>query len=213
MCTKFSSVISFGLQSLLSADASFERPTTAEPENPRTSLVRNQFHSSQPPKIHISDYVDRLERYLNCSPECFIIAIALIRRYINHREDRGFLLMNVYTIHRLYAVACVVAAKMRDDIYFGMSYYGQVVGILPKKLLEMEITFFVDILAFDAGCTADLYFETLEFLAGASPFDIYSALSTSNVHTRRSSCFDQKASEGKQNVLESDDIVAVKRNE
>lgn len=175
-------LVAMGLEHLLEADKNCNQ---GRPALPSQSSHLLQFFSETVPRITVAEYCDRLEKYLKCSPECMIIALAYLRRYLASRESRPqlYIHFNAHTVHRLFALSCVVAAKMRDDIYFGMSYYCQVVGITHKKLLDMEITFFGALLDFDAGCTRDEYLRTLDWLQTCAPVDVHATLEQNGVHS------------------------------
>lgn len=76
--------------------------------------------------------------------------------------------LNRLTIHRLLSTALIIAAKMRDDTYYGLSYYAQVTGFDQHDVKEME-EHLLGLLHFDAGVQVAEYMATLsEMLAAHS---------------------------------------------
>lgn len=69
------------------------------------------FHGTRAPSLSIQQYIDRIFRYSNCSPSCFVIAHIYLDRFI-HRTN---LCLNSLNIHRLLITSVMVAAKFMDD--------------------------------------------------------------------------------------------------
>ena len=46
----------------------------------------SKFHSRKPPRITIPEYMIRIQKYTNCSPSCYLIALVYIDRVVqlNH---------------------------------------------------------------------------------------------------------------------------------
>jgi hypothetical protein len=96
------------------------------------------FHAFCNPHISVSDYVKRLGCYCQCSPECFIIAVIFLDRYL---AAAPYFRLSSRTAHRLIVTAVIVALKVVDDEYFRNSYYAHVGGIPVGELNRMELDF------------------------------------------------------------------------
>ena len=96
------------------------------------------FHTSRPPNISIRLYLKRLEDYMKCSEETYILALIYLDR-ITARENN--FIINSYCIHRLFLSGLVVAAKFFEDKYYKNSYYSRVGGITNSELNMLELQF------------------------------------------------------------------------
>lgn len=103
------------------------------------------FCAEREPGISVRKYVERIVNYMRCTPECFVFAMAYIRRAV----DAGFPI-HLRSIHRLLLTAVVVAVKTRDDHYYSMTYYAQVGGVTAADLNGMELKFLLDVIDFQA---------------------------------------------------------------
>jgi hypothetical protein len=110
------------------------------------------FRTDIEPAISVMAYVERTVAYMRCTPECFVFAAAYLRR----AADAGFPL-NLRTIHRIFITALVVAAKVRDDLYYSMSYYGQIGGVSARDLGRMELHFLLSVISFEANVSVQEY--------------------------------------------------------
>lgn len=72
------------------------------------------FHGVRSPAITIPKYLDRIYKYTNCSPACFVVGYVYIDRLI-HRHP-GSLVASL-NVHRLLVTSIMVAAKVLDDVY------------------------------------------------------------------------------------------------
>jgi hypothetical protein len=195
LCT----VVSSALLKLCATDQNKERPTGS-------TLM---FYAETVPKIEIRDYCTRLEKYMKCSPECFIIAVGFLKRFMERRDRREVPAqtpVSMHTIHRLYAVSLVIAAKMRDDIYYGMPYYAQVIGVPVKKLLDLELVFFSRILVFDASCPTAEYLSTVDWVTSCCPdFCPNEHMDKLNIHCRKDAklCSDPTLAQQEQKLSSS----------
>ena len=96
------------------------------------------FHTNRPPNISIRLYLKRLEEYMKCSEESFILALIYLDRIT--ARDRNFVI-NSYCIHRLFLSGLVIAAKFFEDKYYKNSYYARVGGISNPELNVLESQF------------------------------------------------------------------------
>ena len=103
---------------------------------------QSRFHSSRIPQISMWDYLHRIARYSHCSPECILITIIYLDRYV----ERTRIPLTFRNIHRLTITAVTVAAKLRDDVYYANSYYASIGGVTVQEMniLELELLTNID---------------------------------------------------------------------
>lgn len=71
------------------------------------------FHGVRSPNITILNYIQRIFKYTNCSPSCFVVGYIYIDRLLHKYPNSLLVSLNV---HRLLVTAVMVAAKMLDDV-------------------------------------------------------------------------------------------------
>ncbi|QCD77742.1 Cyclin PHO80-like [Vigna unguiculata] len=70
------------------------------------------FHGSKaPPNMTVTQYMERILKYSNCSPSCFVIAQIYMERFFH--KNGGYL--TSFNAHRLLITSIMVAAKFLDD--------------------------------------------------------------------------------------------------
>jgi hypothetical protein len=99
---------------------------------------RNKFSAQNVPGISLVQYLGRIDRYSQCSKECFVLALIYIDRII---QTNGNFLVNSYNIHRLLITAVMLAAKFFDDQYFNNTYYARVGGVDATEINQLEVEF------------------------------------------------------------------------
>ena len=124
------SVLSCILEQLFPLKESESLPTDV-------SLI-TMFHTERVPSISISQYLQRLATYTECSSEVLIQSIIHINRILHHRPSFK---INSLNIHRLLLTSLLCSAKFFDDLYYNNAYYARVGGIGNKELNELEIEF------------------------------------------------------------------------
>lgn len=72
----------------------------------------NVFHGVRAPSISIPKYLERLYKYTNCSPSCFVVGYVYIDRLLHRHPDSLVISLNV---HRLLVTCVMVASKILDD--------------------------------------------------------------------------------------------------
>ncbi|CAI7787595.1 unnamed protein product [Closterium sp. NIES-54] len=141
------------------------------------------FHGLRAPAITVEKYLERIFKYANCSPACFVVAYAYIDRILQEHDDMVITSLNV---HRLLITCIMVAAKFLDDSiqpphmvlmslcfakaisfstfftfssyrYFNNAYYAKVGGVTTAEMnrLEMELLFRMD---FRLNITTDVFY-------------------------------------------------------
>ncbi|KAH9531263.1 hypothetical protein CY35_19G029000 [Sphagnum magellanicum] len=96
------------------------------------------FHGFRAPTISIEKYLERIFKYANCSPSCFVVAYAYMDRFIRQQPGIPITSLNV---HRLLITSVMVAAKFLDDAYYNNAYYAKVGGVTTSEMNKLEIEF------------------------------------------------------------------------
>ncbi|KAL9234340.1 hypothetical protein vseg_009223 [Gypsophila vaccaria] len=96
------------------------------------------FHGLTPPTISIQCYLERIFKYANCSPSCFVVAYVYLDRFT---QTHPFLLLNSFNVHRLLITSVLVAAKFMDDLYYNNAYYAKIGGISTTEMNFLEVDF------------------------------------------------------------------------
>ncbi|KAJ1415437.1 Cyclin-like superfamily [Sesbania bispinosa] len=101
------------------------------------------FHGLTRPNISIQSYLERIFKYANCSPSCFIVAYVYLDRFTQRQPS---LPINSFNVHRLLITSVMVAAKFMDDMYYNNAYYAKVGGItkIEMNFLELDFLFGLD---------------------------------------------------------------------
>lgn len=79
----------------------------------RVGKSLNAFHGVRAPSISIGKYLERLYKYTNCSPSCFVVGYVYIDRLMHKHPDS---LVVSLSVHRLLITSVMVASKMLDDM-------------------------------------------------------------------------------------------------
>ncbi|EEF35864.1 cyclin-U4-1 [Ricinus communis] len=96
------------------------------------------FHGLTRPTISIQNYLERIFKYANCSPSCFIVAYVYLDRFAQRQPS---LPLNSFNVHRLLITSVMVAAKFMDDMYYNNAYYAKVGGISTIEMNYLEVDF------------------------------------------------------------------------
>ncbi|KAL0007522.1 cyclin-U4-1 [Quercus lobata] len=96
------------------------------------------FHGLSRPTISIQSYLERIFKYANCSPSCYIVAYVYLDRFA---QSQPALPVNSFNVHRLLITSVMVAAKFMDDIYYNNAYYAKVGGISTIEMNFLEVDF------------------------------------------------------------------------
>ncbi|CAJ1956362.1 unnamed protein product [Sphenostylis stenocarpa] len=103
----------------------------------------NTFHGVRAPSISIPRYLERIYKYTNCSPSCFVVGYVYIDRLTHRHPDS---LVTSLNVHRLLVTSVMVASKMLDDEHYNNAVYARVGGVSNAELnkLELELLFLLD---------------------------------------------------------------------
>lgn len=100
------------------------------------------FHGQRVPGLSIELYAERIFKYAECSPSCFVLALIYMERYL----QQPHVYMTSHSVHRLLITSVVVAAKFTDDAFFNNAFYARVGGITTIEMnrLELDLLFNLD---------------------------------------------------------------------
>ncbi|XP_010518078.1 PREDICTED: cyclin-U4-1-like [Camelina sativa] len=118
------------------------------------------FHGLSRPTITIQSYLERIFKYANCSPSCFVVAYVYLDRF-THRQPS--LPINSFNVHRLLITSVMVAAKFLDDLYYNNAYYAKVGGISTKEMNFLELDFLFG-LGFELNVTPNTFHAYFTYL-------------------------------------------------
>ncbi|XP_043725423.1 cyclin-U4-1-like [Telopea speciosissima] len=96
------------------------------------------FHGLTRPTISLQSYLERIFKYANCSPSCFVIAYVYLDRF---GQRQPLVPINSFNVHRLHITSVMVAAKFMDDMYYNNAYYAKVGGISITEMNFLEVDF------------------------------------------------------------------------
>lgn len=96
------------------------------------------FHGLTRPTISIQSYLERIFKYANCSPSCFVVAYVYLDRFT---QSQPLLPINSYNVHRLLITSVMISAKFMDDMYYNNAYYAKIGGISITEMNFLEVDF------------------------------------------------------------------------
>ena len=99
-------------------------------------LLRN-FDSPTEPSIGLGRYLHRLTKYLKCTKESYVLALAYLERLTRTVQ----LEITPLNEHRLILVGVRVASKFLNDVHFDNKYYAEIGGISVTELNFLELAF------------------------------------------------------------------------
>ncbi|XP_038900591.1 cyclin-U4-1-like [Benincasa hispida] len=98
------------------------------------------FYGLSRPSISIKSYLERIFKYANCSPSCFVVAYVYLHRFLHNQPSFS---IDSFNVHRLLITSVLLSAKFLDDLYYNNAYYAKVGGIstMEMNLLELDFLF------------------------------------------------------------------------
>eukprot|EP01062_Namystynia_karyoxenos_P049685 TRINITY_DN3813_c0_g5_i1.p1 TRINITY_DN3813_c0_g5~~TRINITY_DN3813_c0_g5_i1.p1 ORF type:complete len:214 (+),score=35.47 TRINITY_DN3813_c0_g5_i1:123-764(+) len=97
--------------------------------------VRTLFDGAAAAPMSVPDYMIRLIKHGHCSKEVMLHAALLVRRLVLNARLR----LTSRNVHRVLLAAFVVAAKLRDDLFYSNTYYARIGGVPVPELLRLEL--------------------------------------------------------------------------
>ncbi|XP_015697168.2 cyclin-P4-1 [Oryza brachyantha] len=107
------------------------------------------FHGLTKPAISVGGYLERIFRFANCSPSCYVVAYIYLDRFLRRRPA---LAVDSFNVHRLLITSVLTAVKFVDDICYNNAYFARVGGISLMEMNYLEVDFLFGI-AFDLNVT------------------------------------------------------------
>ncbi|XP_049399741.1 cyclin-P3-1 [Solanum stenotomum] len=95
------------------------------------------FHGTRAPVLTVQQYIERIFKYSNCSPSCFVVAYIYLERFLNLTHC----LLTSLNVHRLLITSIMLAVKFVDDDCYNNAYYAKVGGITTTELNKLEMKF------------------------------------------------------------------------
>ncbi|XP_057869226.1 cyclin-U2-1 [Cryptomeria japonica] len=145
------------------------------------------FSAMQIPAMSLHKYLERMFKYVRCSPSAFVVAYAYIDRLILSNPNFRLTSLN---IHRLTITTVMVATKFLDDLHYNNDYFAKVGGLTLREMniLEVEFLFMlrfrlqVTVSVFESYCS---HFKREVSLGGGFQIE-RTILSLSNNETKKS---------------------------
>ncbi|KAF0930105.1 hypothetical protein E2562_030280 [Oryza meyeriana var. granulata] len=136
------------LSSLLQRVAERNDAAAAGPRQQQAQAV-SAFQGLTKPAISIGGYLERIFRFANCSPSCYVVAYVYLDRFLRRRPA---LAVDSFNVHRLLITSVLTAVKFVDDICYNNAYFARVGGISLMEMNYLEVDFLFGI-AFDLNVT------------------------------------------------------------
>lgn len=102
------------------------------------SAPASAFRGVSRPAISVRSYLERISRYANCSPSCYVVAFVYLDRFAGRHPSVP---IDSFSVHRLLITSILTAVKFMDDIYYNNTYFAKVGGISLMEMNHMEVDF------------------------------------------------------------------------
>mmetsp|Transcript_3235 Transcript_3235/g.9877 ORF Transcript_3235/g.9877 Transcript_3235/m.9877 type:complete len:221 (+) Transcript_3235:135-797(+) len=103
---------------------------------PRLRIFSSEFHDKCAPPLKLTSFICRIVKYAECSPVCFLVAFALMKRLAARYDEMIPTCMNV---HRLVLTSTLLAIKSSEDVHVNNSHFAQVGGLPLAELNKLEL--------------------------------------------------------------------------
>lgn len=123
-----------------------------------------KFQSSYPPAISILAYLERINKYAKCSPNCFIVALIYIDRLIETRN----VILSTLNVHRVLITSVMLATKVFDDEFYKNAYYAKLGGVSTQEMNSLELEF-LSLMNFDFFVTVETFEKYEKELSAFAP--------------------------------------------
>lgn len=118
------------------------------------------FHGLSRPPISIQNYLERIFKYANCSPSCFVVAYVYLDRFA---QRQSCFPINSFNVHRLLITSVLISVKFMDDIYYNNAFYAKVGGISTAEMNLLEVDFLFG-LGFQLNVTPTMFHAYCSYL-------------------------------------------------
>lgn len=99
---------------------------------------RTCFHCHTPPQISLPEYIARIQKYVQCSHEAFVLSLIYIDRLLARNSG---LVLNHLNVHKVVFTSILLAVKFHDDDYQSNKQYSRIAGISLAELNKIEVEF------------------------------------------------------------------------
>lgn len=124
---------------------------TNHKSNQRQHFV-TKFQSSYAPNITIQAYLERIDKYAKCSPNCFIIAFIYIDRLMQMRN----IVLTSLNVHRILITSILLSTKVFDDEFYKNAYYAKLGGVSTAEMNTLEVEF-LSLVNFNLSVSTETY--------------------------------------------------------
>jgi hypothetical protein len=140
-----------------------------------------KFQSSYAPNISIQAYLERINKYAKCSPNCFIVALIYIDRLIEMKN----IVLTSLNVHRILITSILLSTKVFDDEFYKNAYYAKLGGVSTSEMntLEVEFLSLVNFNLYVSTETFEKYQQELQSFQIIVPSPAISLSSLSPPHT------------------------------
>ncbi|KVF02455.1 cyclin-U4-1-like, partial [Cynara cardunculus var. scolymus] len=105
-------------------------------------------------------YLERIFKYANCSPSCFVVAYIYLDRFA---KKQPLLPINSLNVHRLLVTSVLISIKFMDDMCYNNAYYAKVGGISTAEINLLEVDFLFG-LGFQLNVTPNTFHDYCTYL-------------------------------------------------
>lgn len=109
--------------------------------NDSDSDIRFMFNSNVKPTITVSDYIQRIFKYSECSSESAILAFIYINSFLQLSNSK----LNIFNAHRILLVGFMLANKFLDDEVLDNAHYARIGCVSLSEINMLEIQFLCSI--------------------------------------------------------------------
>ncbi|KAH9293998.1 hypothetical protein KI387_017711 [Taxus chinensis] len=110
-----------------------------KPEICKDSSSPCPFSATWVPDIGIEKFLERIFKYLRCSPSVFVVAYAYIDR-LTYYHSTTFRVTSL-NVYRLLITSVMIAAKFLEDVNYNNAYYAEIGGMKTKEMNKLEVEF------------------------------------------------------------------------
>jgi len=100
-------------------------------------VMETPFHINHVAPISLPDFGARLAQYFHCSPACYVVAAAYVRRIQNVAPYA----LHPRSAHKMLLTCLTVAAKFCEDVTCTQTHFARCGGIETEELNSLEQTF------------------------------------------------------------------------
>nr|CAD1844925.1 unnamed protein product [Ananas comosus var. bracteatus] len=111
------------------------------------------FHGLTKPSISIKSYLERIFRFANCSPACYVVAYIYLDRFLQRHPSVA---VDSFNVHRFLITSVLAAVKFMDDVCYNNAYYAKVGGISLMEMNYLEVDFLFGV-GFDLNVTPVIF--------------------------------------------------------